>query len=305
MINEGGKTMKKYIINSLIVILLSGLGACSNDEAIDRAHSIFPIEESNSNQFDNWIQSNYVDIYNITLKYRMEDKESDMTHILIPAEYDKSVVLAKIVKHVWLEAYDEVTHNPNFLRQYVPKILHFIGSPAYEDNGTMVLGTAEGGMKITLYCVNDIYPQNINMEILNKYYFETMHHEFAHILHQTKNYAPAFDRITENAYVGSDWYLNDEKKAWQNGFITPYAMSESREDFVELIAQYVTNTESHWNDILVKAGESGRALIKQKFEIAYNYMEQTWGINLNDLREIVLRRQNEIVEGKVDLSIIK
>ena len=30
---------------------------------------------------------------------------------------------------------------------------------------------------------------------------------FAHILHQTKNYDPAFDRITENAYIGSDWYM--------------------------------------------------------------------------------------------------
>ena len=63
----------------------------------------------------------------------------------------------------------------------------------------MVLGTAEGGMKITLYNVNDINPDKIDINLLNEYYFQTMHHEFAHILHQTKNYDPAFDRITENA----------------------------------------------------------------------------------------------------------
>ena len=95
------------------------------------------------------------------------------------------------------------------------------------------------------------------------------------------------------------------RNAWQQGFVTSYAMSESREDFVENIAVYVTNTEDYWNNMLQNAGESGRALIKQKFEIVYSYMEQTWGINLDELRDIVLRRQDDIANGNVDLSIIE
>ena len=164
--------MKKYIIYSLIISLTCGLGACNNDEGVDKANSIFSTEEVERSPFDNWILGNYTHPYNIALKYRMEDNESDMTHVLAPADYKKSVV-----------------------RQYIPKTIHFIGSPAYEDNGTMVLGTAEGGMKITLYNVNDINPDKIDINLLNEYYFQTMHHEFAHILHQTKNYDPAFDRI--------------------------------------------------------------------------------------------------------------
>ena len=254
--------MKKYIIYSLIITLTCGLGACNNNEGVDKANSIFSTEEVERSPFDNWILGNYTHPYNIALKYRMEDNESDMTHV--------------------------------------------IGSPAYEDNGTMVLGTAEGGMKITLYNVNDINPDKIDINLLNEYYFQTMHHEFAHILHQTKNYDPAFDRITENAYIGSDWYMvGANRNAWQQGFVTSYAMSESREDFVENIAVYVTNTEDYWNNMLQNAGESGRALIKQKFEIVYSYMEQTWGINLDELRDIVLRRQDDIANGNVDLSIIE
>ena len=272
--------MKKYIIYSLIITLTCGLGACNNDEGVDKANSIFSTEEVERSPFDNWILGNYTHPYNIALKYRMEDNESDMTHVLAPADYKKSVVLAKIIKHVWLEAYDEAT--------------------------TMVLGTAEGGMKITLYNVNDINPDKIDINLLNEYYFQTMHHEFAHILHQTKNYDPAFDRITENAYIGSDWYMvGANRNAWQQGFVTSYAMSESREDFVENIAVYVTNTKDYWNNMLQNAGESGRALIKQKFEIVYSYMEQTWGINLDELRDIVLRRQDDIANGNVDLSIIE
>ena len=69
----------------------------------------------------------------------------------------------------------------------------------------MVLGTAEGGKKITLYNVNDLNVKKINIEKLNNYYFETMHHEFAHILHQKRNFDPSFNRISEEI-CGADWY---------------------------------------------------------------------------------------------------
>jgi hypothetical protein len=55
--------------------------------------------------------------------------------------------------------------------------------------------------------------------------------------------------------------------------------------------------------MLKVAGTAGAAIINQKFTIVYNYMLETWGINLDDLREIVLRRQQEIPE--LDLSTIE
>lgn len=310
--------MKRYIAYVLWALAVPlQFTSCHNDADIDYENSIFTdSSDEESSAFDKWVTSNYTNPYNINLKYRMEDKESDMTHVLVPASYEKSVALAKIVKHVWLEAYDEATGNPNFLRHYVPKTLHFIGSPAYENNGTMVVGTAEGGMKITLYNVNDIDPAAVDIDMLNRYYFQTMHHEFAHILHQTKNFDPAFERITESDYVGSDWYIKTDpvtgktssrsnEDAWKEGFVTAYAMSEAREDFVENIAMFVTHTQAYWDNMLANAGDTGRALIQRKFEIVDAYMQDTWGIDLEELREIVLRRQNEIAEGKIDLSVIK
>lgn len=79
--------MKKYIIYSLIMTLTCGLGACNNDEDVDKANSIFSTEEVDRSPFDKWILGNYTHPYNIALKYRMEDNESDMTHVLAPAEY--------------------------------------------------------------------------------------------------------------------------------------------------------------------------------------------------------------------------
>lgn len=47
--------MKKYIIYSLIISLTCGLGACNNDEGVDKANSIFSTEEVERSPFDNWI----------------------------------------------------------------------------------------------------------------------------------------------------------------------------------------------------------------------------------------------------------
>ena len=50
---------------------------------------------------------------------------------------------------------------------------------------------------------------------------------------------------------------------------------------------------------------TGRILIQRKFDIVYEYMESTWGINLDNLRDIVLRRQKEISRGVIDLSVME
>ena len=303
--------MKKYYIYILLAVLPIVWISCNNDEDIDTNHSIFSTDPAEYNAFDEWLLFNYTYPFNIDFKYRMQDVESDHKYNLVPAEFSKSVALAKIIKHVWMEAYTELA-GPTFLRSYVPKTFHLIGSPAYDSSGTKVLGTAEGGKKITLYEVNSLDFDNISIETLNDYYFHTMHHEFAHILHQKRNYDPSFDRITEGKYVGTDWYLyttedgtylRRDEDAWPDGFVTAYAMSEAREDFVENISMYVTNDQAYWDNMLKVAGTSGAAIINQKFTIVYNYMLETWGIDLNKLREIVLRRQQEIQD--LDLSSIE
>lgn len=244
------------------------------------------------NDFDRWLVTNYVEAYNIDFKYRMEMNESQMSYWLVPAEYNKSIVMAKLVRHLCLEVYDEITGSKAFIREHFPKMIHLIGSPAYKNNGTMVLGEAEGGLKITLFMINNL---SLNISYLNEYYFKTMHHEFAHILHQKKPYSTDFNLISGPDYVTDAWSdtWNGDADAQKNGFISEYASKEANEDFVELVAIYVTSTAAQWNNIIKNAGE-GAAIINAKFDIVYNYMLNTWGINLDELREVVQRRQSEI-----------
>ena len=182
---------------------------------------------------------------------------------------------------------------------YVPKIIHMVGSPAYEETGSVVLGQAEGGLKITLYMVNYF---TLDAATLNSLYFETMHHEFVHILHQTKNYDTEFQRISEGNYVDNDWYLSDDEEAQAKGFVNAYASSQPDEDFAETIAIYVSIKPTEWKELLSKAGENGASLIVRKLNMARQYMSETWNINLDELRNVTQRRLSDVTDGTLDLS---
>ena len=233
-------------------------------------------------------------------KYRMEKNESDFNYWLVPATYENSIKMAKLMKFLCLEPYDVITGSREFIKSYYPKMIHLVGSGAYRNNGTFVLGTAEGGLKITMYFVNEM---RLDPAYLNEYYFKTMHHEFAHILNQTKPYSTDFNTISGSEYVTDTWSdaWKSDAEAQQNGFISQYASSEAGEDFVELLSIYVTNTEAYWNNIIKNAG-AGADIINAKFEIVYNYMLNSWNIDLNELRDNIQARQAQI--GTLDLETL-
>jgi len=238
----------KYMILAAAALTFT---ACSED-SLD-SNSIFDNKSSVvENEFDKWLQKNYVEPYNIEFKYRFEYKESDPKYNLAPADYDKSIALAKLTKYLWLEAYDELL-GKDFLRTYAPKILNLVGSVAYNSNGGVVLGTAEGGMKIVLYNVNSLNPDKLNMDFLNEWFFNTMHHEFAHILHQTKNYPTDFNEISKADYQSDSWVNLSDEEALAMGFVNNYASSETQEDFVQTIAFYITKSDEEWAELLEQA----------------------------------------------------
>lgn len=186
-----------------------------------------------------------------------------------------------------------MTGSRDFIRAYFPKIIFLTGSPAYKSNGSIILGTAEGGKKITLFNVDALQIASIDA---STNYFKTIHHEFGHILNQTKPYTTDFKEITGTLYVGDscwDTYKTDAS-ALQVGLISRYAGSEDTEDFVELISIYVTRPQEAWDKLLTTAGADGAAIINQKVEIVRNYLQNSWNINIDELRESVLRRADEV-----------
>lgn len=232
--------------------LLPMLAACSNDEL---GPTIFPevSDEPDPNsytyKFDKWLNDNFRDVYNVDFKYLMEDVEADMDYNLVPATLDNAMDLALLTKYLWYDSYEEAYQSKDFIKSYGPRILHLVGSPAYNPNsGTETLGLAEGGLKVTLFKVNEMDISDINM--LNEYYFRTMHHEFAHILHQTKSYPTDFNLLSTGRYDEGSWQSKQPGYVASLGFVTPYASSQAREDFAETIANYLTRTDEQMDLIL-------------------------------------------------------
>lgn len=287
--------MKKVIYLALLIMTM-GLVACSEDDKISST-TIFPTTPPERDAFDIWLQKNYTATYNIDVKYKMEDIESDMTYQLVPADSSKSAKIAILIKYLWFDAYNEAV-GQNFVKANVPRIIHFIGLSAYNSNGTETVGTAEGGLKVTLYKINDIDESRIQTDAyyhrLNEYYFHTMHHEFTHILHQKVPYDTNFKLISEANYRSTDWYLYSTAQAQRLGFITKYAMSQPDDDFAELMSTYITSSKSEWESDMATAGTSGADIINQKLEILRKYMQESWGLDIDLLRDIIQRRASEM-----------
>jgi hypothetical protein len=285
--------MKKTYSLVLAAIVALSVTSCSNDDPKD--DTIFPTTTTANDPFDKWLEANYTYPYNVDFKYKMEDVYSDMKYHLVPADSAKSAKLAIITKFLWFDAYAECV-GPDFVKANVPRIIHLIGSPAYNSGqGTMVLGTAEGGLIVTLYMVNKLTNQMLtDYDTMNEYYFHTMHHEFTHILNQKKPYSENFQHITESGYISGDWYRKNQRMANTQGFVTPYAMSEAREDFAEMLSVYVTTPPSGWQKIMTTAGKKGAPLIQAKLDIVRNYMKESWNLDIDQLRDIVIRRASEL-----------
>ena len=320
-----------------LVLLAS---ACSNDD-LDKESIFTETTQTDSTPLDQWVKTNFTDPYNIRFLYRYNDKETNNYYNVIPADYDKSVALAILLKHVWIDTYTELV-GQDFMKTYSPRVYQLIGSAEYNSStGSIVLGTAEGGIKVTLFRVNDIdvdhpvidsdspYPNTEAVPIdLNYWFFHTMHHEFCHILTQKKDYSTDFRTISTANYQRASWINVKDKDAGVKGFVTGYASMEYNEDFAETYATYITHTEDAWNKLLensvqVKLDEnedtiftydkngnkfpvydySGYDAIVKKLNIVKDYFQKQWGIDIDKLRTIVLRRSQEVKD--LDLHTLK
>ena len=294
--------MKKHIYN-LFLIVLSVLftAACSSDEP-DYNRSVITIGNTEKTEFDKWLEANFVNPYNIAFKYRYEDIESDLDYYVVPAEYNKAVKLAHLVKYLCVDTYNEVA-GTDFTCEYFPKMFFTIGEWEYKNNGTFILGTAEGGRKILLSGINYLDQYIENAQMLNHYYFKTIHHEFTHILNQTKAIPTEYQLVTGNGYVADNWSEEPYNEIYlSRGFISSYAQHSYQEDFAEMMSIYITNDADSWEALLKEADKESEALIQQKLDIVKNYMLTSFGIDLDTLRSILQRRQNEVFSGKGDLE---
>lgn len=294
----------KQILKAMSLALLLSVGAissCSKDTP--SGATIFPTTPVARNTFERWLLKNYTHPYNIDFQYKLKDGETDLTYNLVPADSAKTAKLAMITKFLWFDAYTEVV-GPDFLKESAPRIIVAVGSSAYTRQRTEVVGSAEGGYKVTLNKINALTDELLHdYSAMTEYYFHTMHHEFTHILNQRKPYNPAFDLVTQSGYVSGNWLNVSTRDAHRAGFVSPYAMMNGAEDFAEMLSFYVTYTPQAWQAILDEAGTRGANLINQKLTLIKEYTQSSWGLDLDQLRDVVIRRGGQV--ATLDLSKLK
>ena len=294
----------KQILKAMSLALLLSVGAlssCSKDTP--SGATIFPTTPVARNTFERWLLKNYTNPYNIDFQYKLKDGETDLTYNLVPADSAKTAKLAMITKFLWFDAYTEVV-GPDFLKESAPRIIVAVGSSAYTRQRTEVVGSAEGGYKVTLNKINALTDELLHdYSAMTEYYFHTMHHEFTHILNQRKPYNPAFDLVTQSGYVSGNWLNVSTRDAHRAGFVSPYAMMNGAEDFAEMLSFYVTYTPQAWQAILDEAGTRGANLINQKLTLIKEYTQSSWGLDLDQLRDVVIRRGGQV--ATLDLSKLK
>jgi len=237
------KNKLNILILAAVALATINMASCTKDDLgpsifdtkdypLDRNLYTFPL--------DTFVKVNFLEPYNMKFLYRMQYISSDKDKNLTPASYENSCKLAVLTKYLWYDAYKDVAENGNtFLKLYSPRIIHVIGSKSLNtSSGTETLGVTEGGTKVTLNRVNYLDPSDIDN--MNEYFFETMHHEFGHILDNNKLHPTTFNLLSNGHYNAAGWSDTPDSVAYSLGFVSPYSSASYTEDWVETLGRYIT-----------------------------------------------------------------
>ncbi|WP_205513737.1 zinc-binding metallopeptidase [Longitalea arenae] len=299
--------MKKLIIFFLILLVLG----CKKSEDLGTVDDIPGLGGDTwvKGPIDHWIYDYLTKPFNISVKYKWDQFELELNKNLIPPREEKIIPVMEAVKKVWIDTYIAEAGEV-FVKTYCPKFFVLCGSASWNTDGTITLGTAEGGRKIVLYVLNDFrtkgMPGYVPSDSANvKQMFHTIEHEFGHILHQNVLYADDFKRITPGFYT-ANWNNVSDNAARRDGFVTAYAMSAPDEDFVEMISMMLIEGRAGFDKIVhsIPAGTSqngitqadARAKLRKKEAMVVAYFKDVWGIDFYSLQKRV--------RGAVD-SLIK
>jgi substrate import-associated zinc metallohydrolase lipoprotein len=274
--------MKKTFLNiSILALAMSLFVACSSvvEDVSPKVEGLGGVVLTKQ-PIDTWLENTFTKPYNIEVKYRWDAYEIPLNKTLVPPLITKVQPVMEAVKAIWIDPYEQEA-GADFIKKFCPKQYVLVGSLNWNNNGTVVLATAEGGLKVVLYGVNDFDKKDVAGV---KQMLHTIHHEFGHILHQNVLYPLSYKQITPGSYT-SNWYNVSDAQASSLGYITPYSMLNPDEDFVEVLSTMLVEGKTGF-DALVNASPTAasRAALRQKEAIVVNYLKQTYNIDFKSLQ---------------------
>ncbi len=293
----------QFLFLALSIVLLSG---CEREETL-QPRSIFENgQEESTTELDQFLKTEFRDPYGCVIHYKFVDKFIDPSKSATPPRLDVVRPIAELIKQAWIEPYNKASdQGEEFLRTYFPAEIVILGSPLFNNNGTITLGIADSGVRVTLTQANQ-YALGNTAWIQQT--FRTLHHEFTHIIDQNFKFdIEAFYRISEDNYTSSGtWFTLEDEDALVRGMVTPYATSAPEEDFAETLSYMITTDPAEFeatyltlidcSDPAAPANcaeiNEGKARIQQKYDVIIKYMKNDVGIDVSILRDEFLKSIN-------------
>jgi substrate import-associated zinc metallohydrolase lipoprotein len=283
--------MKTKILSLALVTGFVFATGCFPDESVSAPVKTEPLS---TDPLDVYIRDNFAEKYGVAVRYKFVDRYVEGNKRVVPPKREVVEPMLDFLTELWIEPFIDVPNGEDFFERYVPAEIVLIGSPIYNNDGTVTLGTADAGARITLTEVNLYDPDN------EEWIFRqlgTIYHEFAHIVHQNFNLPPNFKQISPEGYTSAgSWYNLSETEALERGFVSPYASSSFNEDFAETVAyllfypefygRYI-NDETNCADIDCEHRNEGRAKLRKKYNAILAHYKQYTGVDLLEVRALI------------------
>ena len=280
-------------IQFLLYIPLFLLLACSGDDTVDA--DVRQVEPS-TDPLDVYIRENFTEPYGVAVRYRFVDRYVDPSVRVTPPRQEVVQSTLEFLQKYWIDPYLEVDKGNEYFSSTVPAEVVLIGSFIYRTDGTVVLGTADAGARITLTDINSIDEENPEWLLRQ---LGTIYHEYAHIMHQRYDLPPGFQEISPRGYTSrGSWFTLNDAEALRRGFVSPYGTSDVNEDFAEVVAfmlyepdffNIYINDEDCTDDACLERN-AGRAMLRTKYNSILEHYERNTGVDLLQLRARIQER---------------
>ena len=293
--------MKKIII---VLVVLFGLFSCDNEDKIQPRNIFTGDEVESTDQLDAFLKNEFRDPYGSNIIYKFVDKFIEPDKFATPPKRELVQPVAELIKQAWIQPYNVAADNGEvFMNRYFPAEVVMLGSPIYNGDGTITLGIADAGVRVTLTQVNDYAPDNTAWIQRT---FQTLHHEFAHIVDQNFNFDDqSFFEISGVDYTSpGSWTAENLNTAIARGMVSPYGTSSVAEDFAELVSFIITTPPDEFEAVYITledcpAGDSdcadrnvGRQRIQQKYNRIVEYFKNDVEVDILEIRDEFLKSLN-------------
>ncbi|MFN0293706.1 substrate import-associated zinc metallohydrolase lipoprotein [Pedobacter helvus] len=278
--------MKKIAYKFTFLLAFLTIAACKKKDNLNVDLTKFNTDTYVPNTIDTWLTTNLETPYNISTVYRFERNLADVNRDLSPVSLDKVEPMMRAVLTTFLEPYSTIAGR-DFIKKYTPKQFVLYGSPSYNTNGSITLGTADAGRTVVLYELNSLNFTSAN-DVKRK--VRTIHHEFTHIVNQNIVIPPAFEQVSKADYT-ADWTgaANTAAVAKELGFISQYSRSSFGEDFAEMVAHLLVEGQVYFENYLATTNVEAAAKLREKEKLVYGYYKDYYGIDFKALQNEVQR----------------